>query len=462
MAEEGDRMPALTVTAAMAAAQAVIAGAQAAVLVSNVCLTQLDLLEGVERTARPCPRDPQLWMDAMDDWEFVRQFRVSRTLFGIIASAIRGEACFRRCKLSVEVQVMLALYHLAQGSAATVVAGMFGIAHTTVIRVTIRVAATIVRYFGDAIKWPSTAAEFKSIADGFEAVCGLPGIAGAVDGSFIPLHPSKRMGKKYLYKCRKGYYATVLQAACDSTCRFLAVDAGWAGTMNDASIFQQTWGGDLEHLVLEGYVLLGDGAYPLSAKLIKPYNATQRASHHMRYNYLLSRGRGRIEIAFSHLKNTWRFLGCGGFVVRDVAEHTQLVLCCCIVHNLLISIDGHSVDPSPSAPSPYPLPAFSNAVVGLQRHGPAAEESDGEVTDASTRALAAGPTPAGHRYAPRTHSARAEVRASGEAVRSAYNIKAETLMTYRWDLWELYIGKYAIRYSLVRKREREALAPLIH
>ena len=55
--------------------------------------------------------------------------------------------------------------------------------------------------------------------------------------------------------------------------------------------------------------VIGDSAYPMLPRLMKPYNQPSVDSTEKKtYNYRLCRGRIVVEIAFRHLKARWRQL----------------------------------------------------------------------------------------------------------------------------------------------------------
>jgi hypothetical protein len=135
-----------------------------------------------------------------------------------------------------------------------------------------------------------------------------------------------------------------MQAACDANGCFKAISAGWAGKLNDAGIFDVTWGRYLETLIEEALYIIADGAYPVGPKLLKPYNNTQHPLEHQSYNFLLSRARVTIEMAFGQLKARWRCLTKhSGLELRHLPDTANMVACCCILHNMIIKFDDKPV-----------------------------------------------------------------------------------------------------------------------
>ncbi|CAH2004371.1 unnamed protein product [Acanthoscelides obtectus] len=72
------------------------------------------------------------------------------------------------------------------------------------------------------MKFPTTEAEWRSIARVFEAHCNIPNCIGAVDGKHVNILPPPNSGA-YYYNY-KGYNSLVLMAICDANCEFIMCD----------------------------------------------------------------------------------------------------------------------------------------------------------------------------------------------------------------------------------------------
>ena len=80
----------------------------------------------------------------------------------------------------------------------------------------------------------------QSIIEIFRDIIGLPNIAGAIDGTHIPLtlQPSKRytpMPQDFFN--RKRFHSIILQGVCDTNRMFWNVCAGQPGSVHDAGQF---------------------------------------------------------------------------------------------------------------------------------------------------------------------------------------------------------------------------------
>lgn len=178
----------------------------------------------------------------------------------------------------------------------------------------------------------------------FEVKWGFPQCFGAIDGSHIPIQSPKEFRADYYN--RKGFYSMVLQGLVDHRYRFMNVNFGYPGSVHDARVLSNSKVfrlGNSGHLCppidreLSGVnvqpVILGDSAYPLLPWLMKPFPDNGQLTREQRqYNYRQSRARMVVENAFGRLKGRWRIL------LKRNDTHVEylgnLVLACCILHNL--------------------------------------------------------------------------------------------------------------------------------
>ena len=79
-------------------------------------------------------------------------------------------------------------------------------------------------------------------------------------------------------------------------------------------------------------IILGDGAYPLHANLIKPYPYTNRLSREeIQFNKKLSAARVTVERAFGVLKARWRILLKR--LDSDITNVSDTIISCVVLHN---------------------------------------------------------------------------------------------------------------------------------
>lgn len=75
------------------------------------------------------------------------------------------------------------------------------------------------------------------------------------------------------YTNQKSTTSVKIQGVCDSRKFVLDISAGWPGSMHDARIYgMSSLSGAIDKkLAGTNFYILGDSAYPLSARLMKPY-----------------------------------------------------------------------------------------------------------------------------------------------------------------------------------------------
>jgi DDE superfamily endonuclease len=166
----------------------------------------------------------------------------------------------------------------------------------------------------------------------FEKLGGLPGVIGAVDGTYIPI--PRPVNDQQSYFNRKKFHSITLQAVCTSDYAFTDCYVGWPSSVHDARVLRNSaLHGKVKTLFNPHYYLLGDPAYPVRHWLVVPYKENGRLTpSHKKFNNIVSKTRVKIEQAFGLLKGRFRRLKF--LDIRDMKELNETVLMCCIFHNL--------------------------------------------------------------------------------------------------------------------------------
>lgn len=87
-------------------------------------------------------------------------------------------------------------------------------------------------------------------------------------------------------------------------------------------------------------VVLGDSAFKFSTTVMKPYPfSVQHTEEESAFNYNLSKARRVVENAFGHLKARFRRIGKG--LDNNISKTSNIIACCCILHNFLNENDSH-------------------------------------------------------------------------------------------------------------------------
>ncbi|KAK9685405.1 DDE superfamily endonuclease [Popillia japonica] len=108
------------------------------------------------------------------------------------------------------------------------------------------------------------------IMEAFQAINGLEGVIGCIDGSHIKILPPQEYPNSYCN--RKNFHSVLLQGVCDNRKLFTHVYAGEPGSMHDSRLFEKS---DLFNDIRCGAVtfpnnshLVGDLAYKLTEYLM--------------------------------------------------------------------------------------------------------------------------------------------------------------------------------------------------
>jgi hypothetical protein len=148
-------------------------------------------------------------------------------------------------------------------------------------------------------------------------------------------------------------------AVVDSNYRFVYIDVRAYGKNCDSSVFQRTnfyrmlTGGHLNvpqpaH-IQEGsdvklpFVLVGDQAFSMTYKALRPYKGHFLSDTKNIFNYRLCRARRFVECAFGILTNKWRIFHRPLNVTKPLAK--SIVKACVVLYNLVREMDGaHNED----------------------------------------------------------------------------------------------------------------------
>ena len=126
-----------------------------------------------------------------------------------------------------------------------------------------------------------TSTDLKNIATLHEAAHGVEGLLGSLDCSHVYWKncPVAWQGS---YKGKEKKPSIVLEAMCDYNRWFWHASFGYAGTMNDKTIFDQTapWGEGTDDPNLSNRIecRFGDGCYLYNASIVAPHAPLRQIS----------------------------------------------------------------------------------------------------------------------------------------------------------------------------------------
>lgn len=86
------------------------------------------------------------------------------------------------------------------------------------------------------------------------------------------------------------------------------------------------------------YFFIGDDAFPLTRRILKPFKGKDLSDEEILFNYRLSRARRCVENAFGILCAKWLCLKRTMFCKPDMAQ--KIVAACCLLHNYMLATTG--------------------------------------------------------------------------------------------------------------------------
>ena len=275
---------------------------------------------------------PQLWFEsiwgseefsALDDY-WRQEFRFSKATFQEVIQIVRrdlekGNTNFRQA-IPIQKRVAIALWRLSTGNSYRSTAAVFGVGKSTAVQITNKFCKSIVKVADNFIKFPKTERETAIAIEKFAEVCKIPQVIGAIDATHVPIvAPPKDPVDCF---CRKQMYTINTQAVVDADMNFIDISSGFLGSVHDArvlrasAIFNQAENGqiltrptlNIENLTVKP-MIIGDGAYPLSTWLLKPFPDNGALTRQQtKFNRTLSSARSIVGRAFGLLKVCWRCL----------------------------------------------------------------------------------------------------------------------------------------------------------
>ncbi|KAE8742696.1 hypothetical protein FOCC_FOCC011729 [Frankliniella occidentalis] len=288
------------------------------------------------------------------DEEFRSDFRLYRPvayelIASLDASGVLPNHLFGKEKKSAEFSFLLFLWFVSCGSILRDIANTFGCGTSTVFRVVRRVTEWLTTISNEHIIWPRGGNIEQTAAAFARAGANIRNCIGAIDGSHIFIEKPPEYG--VVYWCRKERYSIVLQAVVDFDKLFTNVHCGDPGSYHDTRVLRRSElyniaERNLEYLFPNGTFLLGDKGYAGVGKkwIVTPFkDYGNQTAEQADFNTRVSTTRVVVEQAFGILKNRFRYLR-GIMPLRDVQFAAQLVVACCVLHNICIRSNDYGED----------------------------------------------------------------------------------------------------------------------
>ncbi|XP_044248784.1 putative nuclease HARBI1 isoform X1 [Drosophila takahashii] len=306
------------------------------------------------RSVWTLPRFGTFWeQDVPNNSEefFKEHFRLEKRTFDTLVERLpnlRKKDTPFRMAIPLEKRIAIALYTLGSSAEYRTIACLFGVSKPIVCRILHEFTREVIVKLAPEYLPPVflTQEAILENVKGFEDM-GFPQCFGAIDGCHIEVRPHAKDAVDY--HNYKGWYSTVLFAMVDYRYRFSYISVGSPGRCHDSKIFENS---NLKRIIEESelmdehsriindvevpVLILGDSAFRFSKNLMKPYPFSVEANEEQKaFNYNLSKTRRVVENAFGHLKARFRRIGKG--LDNRVEKSSQIISCCCILHNFCIA-----------------------------------------------------------------------------------------------------------------------------
>lgn len=312
-----------------------------------------------------------LQLDDVDELRAV--LRMPPDVYAWLLEKLRPHITFKttnfRNPISAEERLAVTLRYLALGDGFRSLHGQFRIGLNMVGRIVKHTCRAIYRHLKDEfLTTPSTEEEWLKVEAGFRQTWNCPHVIGAIDGKHIRIVCPPSSGTFFFNY--KHYYSLVLMAIVNASYEFIYMDIGAEGKASDGGV----WSRSAFHQDLYSednplnvptarpipgiaqdipFFLVGDDAFSMTTRLMKPYpqlnlNRTQKI-----FNYRLSRCRRVVENAFGILSTKFRIFrrememrpeGCELVVAACVCLHNMMRRKCPKVYMAPRMVDGENTD----------------------------------------------------------------------------------------------------------------------
>lgn len=293
--------------------------------------------------------------DFLNDVEFKQKYKYQKKTFVklilLLDAALKPKNKANGLSIPSGVQVAIVIRWFAGGSPSDI-SSDHGINKKAVVPIAWKVAEAVILNGDNVGKIefrPEDPSFLLGVAEGFgksrprnplASVC-----VGCLDGLAVKIiQPSSRECPNVRdYRNRKGFYAVVVEAICDSRRKFLFFACQWPGSTHDSAAFACT---SLYQFVCSSLLcgtcfIACDEAYPITGALICPYPGGKSGRLEPfvdSFNFHLSQLRINIEDAFGMFVQRWGILWKK--LAIDYRKVPRLLTALAHLHNFAIDEDG--------------------------------------------------------------------------------------------------------------------------
>jgi hypothetical protein len=171
-------------------------------------------------------------------------------------------------RLELDKFLAATLMYLANKASFQYLSSTFGVSKAQLVINCNKIILLLVDLSKTNVRIPVTNAEWFDIERKFYDKNPIPNVAGAVDGSLIPIDRPRDFDGWY---SRKGFTAFNLQVICDSTMRILSYSLR-SGSNNDWSCWNSSYFGlNVTKILPRGMHILGDSGYQPRSYMLTPF-----------------------------------------------------------------------------------------------------------------------------------------------------------------------------------------------
>lgn len=237
--------------------------------------------------------------------------------------------------------------YFAQNDHQSRIALIYRLSKSECARIIEQVSDAIMAEFKDVFM-EQTVDNWVKVANEYNQKWQLPNFLGSIDGKHVAIVKPHNAGSDYFNF--KRFHSIILMACVDANLKFITIDVGVKGAEGDASLFNKTQIGQtirsndqalnlppdapIGQNLLPHY-FIGDDAFSLLPRLMKPKRRERLTDEQDVFNYRLSRASFCVESAFGILSKKWAVVNgtfhCQPYKVK------KIVAACCFLHNLLLN-----------------------------------------------------------------------------------------------------------------------------
>ncbi|KAH7985140.1 hypothetical protein HPB49_026584 [Dermacentor silvarum] len=278
-------------------------------------------------------RDRQNPMEFYSDQEFLARYRFSKaTVLELLTMLpLHQNTDGRDCPVPPLLQLLVTLRFYGAGTFQIVSGDLVNVSQPTVSRVVTRVSKMIAAtLFPALVKFPD-AGKMHEVMHQFYIKATFPRVTGCIDCTHVRIK-SPGGDDAEVFRNRKGYFSSNVQAITGPELQFFDLVASWPGSAHDSRIFDNS---NARVRYEEGDVpgvLLGDMGYACRPYLMTPLkDPGGKDSPEYRYNKSQIRTRNTVERAFGIWKR--RFPCLDMKLQIETTTSAMVITACAALHN---------------------------------------------------------------------------------------------------------------------------------